>query len=243
MTDAGPAVAFLHRQRRRLEEIAAAHGLLHTLSLARYRLHEHLLTLIARHAEGTCLDAGSGRSPYKTALERAGGSVTSTDVEDRAGHLNLVADIQDMPQIASASIDTILCTQVLEHLPRPWDALEEVSRVLRPGGAAILSVPHLSIIHEAPHDYFRYTRYGLEELCVRAGLEPVVVEPTGGILCFLGHGASSALMTTLGAVPGLRWATWLFNYVLLVRLLDPIDRLIGLPSLYPCDYVLLARKL
>ena len=64
----------------------------------------------------------------------------------------------------------------------------------------------------------------------------------GGVWCFLGHGASSALLTTIGAVPGLRWATWLLNYVLLVRLLDPIDRLVGLPSLYPCDYVLLARK-
>ena len=236
------AEAFLHRQRRRVEEIATRRGLAHTLSLARHRLHEHLLELIGRHAKGACLDAGSGRSPYRAALEQGGDSVTSVDIEDRAGQLSLVADIQHMPQIADASFDTVLCTQVLEHLPRPWDAVTEISRVLRPGGATILSVPHLSVIHEAPHDYFRFTRYGLHELCTRAGLELVHVEPTGGVWCFLGHGASSALLTTIGAVPGLRWATWLLNYVLLVRLLDPIDRLVGLPSLYPCDYVLLARK-
>ena len=235
-------LSFLKQQRSLLEDALSQRGLCHTLSLPRHRLHVHLKDLIERHARGAGLDAGSGRAPYREFLRRRCGTVTGIDVEVRGDGVDHVGDIQNMPEIASDSIDTILCTQVLEHVPRPRDALREMKRVLRPGGVAILSVPHLSIIHEAPHDYFRYTRFGMQELCGGAGLEVVELTPTGGLICFLGHGASSALMTTVGAIPGLRWMVWPVNYLLLVRLLGLVDRLLGLPAIYPCDYVLLARK-
>jgi SAM-dependent methyltransferase len=245
MTTTGPdggIIGFLRRQRHLTEDALTRRGLAHIGSLPRLRLHRELTRLIEGHARGAGLDAGSGRSPYRDLLLRHCNKVTSIDTEVRTGIIDRIADIQRMPEIPDGSFDTILCTQVLEHVPRPWDALGEMQRVLRAGGVAILSVPHLSIIHEAPHDYFRYTRYGMQELCGHSGLEVLEIAPTGGLPCFLGHGASSALMSTLGAVPGLRWPILLLNYLLLVLLLGLFDRLFGLAAIYPCDYVVLARK-
>ena len=235
-------LGWLRGRRLKVEAALSGRGLAHTFSLARRRLHRGVAAAIAEHAGGDCLDCGSGRSPYRALLAERGASVTSVDVEDRSGEVDLIADIQEMPQIADASFDTVLCTQVLEHVPRPWRAMAELARVLRPGGRLILSVPHLSAVHEAPHDFYRYTRHGLEALSAEAGLEVVRVEPTGGLVSFLGHGASLAVMSTLGAIPGLMWLAWALNYLLLVLLAEPLDRLLGLPSVYPCDHLLVARR-
>jgi SAM-dependent methyltransferase len=147
-----------------------------------------------------------------------------------------------MPEIETASIQTAICTQVLEHLPRPSQALKELSRVLRNGGCLILSVPHLSAIHEAPNDFYRYTRFGLDYLLGQAGLEVERVIESGGLISFLAHGASVGVLGTLGKVGWSRRLVWFFNYALLVRAMAPLDRLLGLKSVYPCNYVVLARK-
>lgn len=235
-------LTWLRSRRQRLEQVLAQRELTHTLSLARYRLHHYLAAAIADHARGDCLDAGSGRSPYRRMLSADATQVVSIDIEDGSGNLDILGDIQSMPQVASDAFDTVLCSQVLEHVPRPWEAMAEFSRVLRPGGVLLLTVPHLSWIHEAPHDYYRYTKYGLKDLASSAGLVSQSVEPTGGLLCFLLHGVSVAWMSVFGALPGMRWPAWALNYVFLVRCADLVDRCIGAPSVYPCDYMLLANK-
>jgi SAM-dependent methyltransferase len=233
---------FLRRRRRAWEESLSRAGLTQTLSPARHRLHHFIARAIEEHARGACLDAGCGHSPYRGLLAARGTSVVSLDVESRAGQTDLIADMQEMPQVEGNSFDTILCTQVLEHVPRPWDAVKELARVLRESGTLIVTVPHLSIIHEAPHDYYRYTCYGLQALCIQSGLEVAELRPTGGLLLFLGHSASLVFMCTVGAVPGLGWIAWAVNYILFVRLVELADRVCGMPGLYPCDYLLVARK-
>jgi SAM-dependent methyltransferase len=59
------------------------------------------------------------------------------------------------------SFDVVLCTEVLEHLTEPQRAIDEMYRVLEPGGQLLLTTRFLFPIHDAPHDYFRYTKYGL----------------------------------------------------------------------------------
>lgn len=237
----GP-LSFLRARRAELSDWLTREGLAHTFSLATWRLQRATEPVLERHARGRLLDAGCGRAPHLEALRARGVAIVTLDVEDRGGSTDLIADLQDMPEVKSGSVDTVLCTQVLEHVPRPWQALAEIARVLAPGGHLILSVPHLSAIHEAPGDYYRYTRYGLDALLTGAGLEVLDIRASGGLFCLLGHGASLLALGTLGAIPGLRRVAWSLNYALLVRGLDWVDRLLGFERVFPCDYVALARK-
>lgn len=231
----------LRRERSKLDAWLTKRGKAHTFSLPLLQLHEKTRTLIDRYARGPCLDAGSGRSPWKDSLRKRGVHVVSIDIEDRGAEVDLIGDLHDMHHVESGSMETVLCTQVLEHLSKPWQALLEISRVLNDGGVLILSAPHLSVIHEAPHDYFRYTRFGLEALCRDCGFEVLSLEESGGLLSFLSHAISMVFLCTLGGAPGLRQPAWLANLAF-IHLLKPIDRLFGAASIYPCNYVLLARK-
>src|SRR5207302_8350604 len=100
------------------------------------------------------------------------------------GSLDVVCDLTQLP-MASELFDTILCTQVLEHVPNPQLVLAEFVRVLKPGGRLFLTVPQSWEIHEAPRDYFRFTRYGLDVLFQSAGLDVVTINPRGGYFYFL----------------------------------------------------------
>jgi SAM-dependent methyltransferase len=235
-------LSFLKKKRSELDGWLSQRGLAHTFSLPRYQLHSNISPLIQAHAKSPCLDAGSGRSPLKKLFQAQSLEVVSIDIDDRSGEVDHIADLQEMQVIKSASMQTVICIQVLEHVPRPWDASREIARVLKPGGFLILSVPHLSVIHEAPQDYYRYTSYGLTSLLEPVGLKVKEIHESGGLIGFLAHGLSTVFLCSLGAVPALRWLAWLFNYVLLIQMLRPVDRLIGLKKVYPCNYIVVAQK-
>jgi SAM-dependent methyltransferase len=129
-----------------------------------------------RFGRGRLLDVGCGEKPFK----RFGRSVDEwigLDVPD-----NPVADVHgyaDQLPFADASFDTVLCTQVLEHVPDPAAVLHEFRRVLRDGGHVIVTAPQYWPLHEEPHDYYRYTPYGLRHLFEHAGLENVMMRSRG----------------------------------------------------------------
>jgi SAM-dependent methyltransferase len=102
------------------------------------------------------------------------------------------ADGQRLP-IASNAVDTVLCTQVLEHVPEPAQMMREIARVLRPGGYALITVPQEWGLHQEPFDYYRYTRYGLAYLAEQAGLEVVLLQPRGGFWAMMAQRWSAYL--------------------------------------------------
>ncbi|QDT35764.1 class I SAM-dependent methyltransferase [Stratiformator vulcanicus] len=242
MTATESAIASLKRRRAKIEDDLTTRGRAHTYSLARYNLHQMLTAEIKEHVRGHCLDAGAGRGPFQALLRRVATSVTAIDVTERPGITDAVGDVQSMPEFANESFDSLICSQVLEHVPRPWDAFAEFARVLKPGGMAIISVPHLSMIHEAPHDYYRYTEYGLKSLAEQSGFSVVDICPTGGLISFLGHFVSQVTMTTAGGLPIIGGLFRLFNLIGLVYLLSLLDRLGGLRMLFPCDYCAVFQK-
>ena len=64
-------------------------------------------------------------------------------------------------KFAENSFDLVCMMEVLEHISTPHLAISEIYRVLKPSGTLIMSTPFLFGIHDAPHDYYRYTKYGL----------------------------------------------------------------------------------
>jgi predicted SAM-dependent methyltransferase len=104
------------------------------------------------------LDLGASIGPYAAYFPNRIG----VDIE-RAPGVDVVADAHALG-FRGGSFDVILATEVLEHLREPQRAADEMFRLLRPGGTLLLTTRFLFPLHDAPHDYFRYTRYGLQHL-------------------------------------------------------------------------------
>lgn len=117
---------------------------------------------IAAHAtDRRTLDIGAQNGPYASHFPNRVG----LDIRPGAG-VRVIGDAQALG-IADATFPVVLCTEVLEHLPEPQRAVDEMFRVLAPGGTLLLTTRFLFPIHDAPHDYFRYTKYGLRHLLRR----------------------------------------------------------------------------
>jgi SAM-dependent methyltransferase len=122
------------------------------------------------------LDVGAGESPYRELFcDQRYVTLDRADTP-HSGEVDMYGDADSIPA-EDASFDAVLCTQVLEHVSQPVDALREFRRVLCPGGVLIATVPFLWEEHEAPVDYYRYTRYGIEHLVRHAGFVDVDVTP------------------------------------------------------------------
>lgn len=191
---------------------------------------------------GLILDAGSGRGGWRPFLEVAGVRVESLDIAARPdAALEWVADLTDMPQVPSDRFDCVVCHQVLEHVPRPNLAMAEISRVLKPGGRLILSVPHLSRLHELPHDYFRYTHRGLRILLEDANLEIETMRHYGGIATFTHHQLST-LILGFASLAGPVYPAFVAMMAPFSMLAAVFDKLLDPGGLAPNGYVVTARK-
>ena len=97
----------------------------------------------------------------------------------RGPTVDVVATAYDIP-LPDAEAQTVLLTEVLEHLERPADALSECFRLLEPGGHIIATTPLFWPVHDA-RDFYRYTPQGLRYLFEGAGFEVVELRPLGGL--------------------------------------------------------------
>lgn len=77
--------------------------------------------------------------------------------------VDVIADAQDLPFL-DGTLDGVICSEVLEHLPKPNQTVKEISRILKRGGYAYISMPFIMPLHPSPKDYYRWTTYGLKEL-------------------------------------------------------------------------------
>lgn len=120
---------------------------------------ERLEKFLSKHAsDKRVLDIGSGGSSYSKFFPKR----ITIDI-DPERKPDIVGDAHHLP-FGDEEFEAVLCTEVLEHLIDPRQAIAEVKRVLQPGGKIILTTRFVYPIHDSPHDYFRYTRYALEML-------------------------------------------------------------------------------
>ena len=132
-------------------------------------------------ARGTMLDIGCGTRRYELIFKDCVDSYIGLDwpeTKDRAIP-DVIGDAMNIP-FKTSSVDVILATELMEHLPSPHDFLMEVARVLRKEGVLILSVPFMEPIHEEPRDYYRFTPFSLRLLLNQHGFSIQKIWNKGG---------------------------------------------------------------
>lgn len=94
-------------------------------------------------------------------------------------NVDRVADVHNLPADWAGRFSGVLCSEVLEHVARPWVALPKIREVIRPGGWVVITVPFCFPVHAYPDDYWRMTPSGLRELLQWAGFTAVETEQAG----------------------------------------------------------------
>ncbi len=175
------------------------------------------------------LDAGCGEAAHRSQFEGRmyiGIDSAIGDPNWDYSTLDAQADLGALP-LKTASFDAALSVVVLEHTPDPAQALCEIARVLKPGGHLLLVVPQQWEMHQAPHDYWRFTRFGVERLLAQAGFAAPRIEPLGG---FFTLAARRCLNAATFFMRGLGWIVFPFvaalaaAFALVLPLFDPLDR-------------------
>lgn len=207
-----------------------------------YGQYRVTLPLLKQYSHGRLIDLGCGDMPFRGLLSKQIESYESLDFFPRSSQVTYTGDIQQMDMIPSDTYDTAICLEVLEHVADPFLAVREIHRTLKIGGVLIVSVPHLSRLHDEPHDYYRYTQYGLRYLLEQNGFSVQILERRGGLFSFLGHQISTVVLGLVWRTPILRQMAWFLNSWLIVRGAYTLDRLLDRSGIFALGYTAVARK-
>lgn len=155
--------------------------------LVHHYLFRDLREAIAGYAAGNLLDIGCGNKPYRKWMLEKGCTLTGCDIEQSSEKLvDIICPATNIP-LPDASFDTVFSSQVLEHVADHGKMLDECCRLLKPGGYLILSAPMTWEHHEAPYDFFRFTRYGFNHLLTQRGFQVELIKANGGKWALLGQ--------------------------------------------------------
>ncbi|MDP2760793.1 MAG: methyltransferase domain-containing protein [Sideroxyarcus sp.] len=172
-----------------------------------HKMNNVYVTSLLSNVRGVVYDLGCGKRPYERDILRVAECYVGVDWSNTLHGLSadIVADLNKPLPIENEVADSVTSFQVMEHLCEPQVMLDEAFRILRSGGAVYITVPFQWWIHEAPYDYFRYTRYGLKYMLEKAGFVDVVVEESTGfwVMWFLKLNYQTARLVR-GPLP-LRW--------------------------------------
>ena len=175
--------------------------------------------------ESRVLDAGAGESRHAADFTRhryVALDLAVGDAEWDYSQLDCMGNLQAMP-FRDGAFDACLNVVTLEHVPEPLAVVRELARVLTPGGRMLVIVPHAWEVHQAPHDYYRYTRHGKYYLLEQAGCRDIQIRPMGGFFRLL----SRRLLNGLQFFPPLLFplvALLAAPAALALPLLDGLDR-------------------
>ena len=169
-----------------------------------YRSH------IPRYASGTLADLGCGEVPlygmYRAHVENIV-CVDWPSSKHRLSHVDVQCDLSEPLPLASNSVETVVLSDVLEHVLDPGALWREMRRVVAPGGYVLVNVPFLYWLHEQPHDYYRYTTHALRHLAEATGFDVEHLEVLGGSI----EVGVDILGKHLSVVPGI--GPWLARIV------------------------------
>lgn len=161
---------------------------------------------IACECGGVILDLGCGNMPYKPLFQNIGQYI-GLDVPTAKEYGYHGDDIvyyngRDIP-FDENSIDNVISIQVFEHIKDIDYTLNEVYRVLKPGGRLYCSVPMANVIHYIPYDFRRFTNYGLIDLLKKHGFSNIRIEGSNRLI-------DTIRFLRLGALN--RYIRWIYSW-------------------------------
>jgi SAM-dependent methyltransferase len=139
----------------------------------------------ANYLSGNLMDFGCGTKPYQSFFSKVSNYVgVDYKIEGREEYQKAVDVFYDGKTIPfeNNSFDSILCTEVLEHVFNINELLREFNRVLKTNGTALITTPFMWEEHEMPYDFARYTTPALKSLYSKNGFEIVNNFKTGNYL-------------------------------------------------------------
>lgn len=132
---------------------------------------------------GRIIDLGCGTAQYKEDIQETAREYIGVDWKSSyhdQTNVDVFADLCERLPFSDGNADTIVSFQVMEHLPEPEIFIGECFRILKSGGTLLLTIPFMWHVHEAPFDYFRYTRHGIQYLLEKQKFTDITIVETSG---------------------------------------------------------------
>ena len=139
---------------------------------------------LRQHAKGKLLDLGCGKVPFFAAYREFVKDNICVDWGNtfhKSEYLDYEIDLNNKLPFSDNEFDTIILSDVLEHIPLPQQLWTEMARILSRNGIIIMNVPFFYWIHDLPYDYYRYTEFALRRFVDISGLKLIKLESIGGI--------------------------------------------------------------
>jgi SAM-dependent methyltransferase len=201
-------------------------------------------THLREHARGRLADLGCGKVPLYQAYRDYVAEVVCVDWKHSAhgnAHVDFLCDLCEPLPLADRQFDTIVLSDVLEHVAQPERLWMEVSRILARDGKVLANAPFYYWLHEQPHDYYRYTEFALRRFVEASGLVVLTLQPLGGAPEVLADILAKNLLRLprLGRLPAilLQQATAAFVKTTLGRRVSTLTA-----REFPIGYFLVAQK-
>lgn len=204
---------------------------------------------LSGNLSGKLLDFGCGSKPYKSLFHVT--EYIGVDFENE-GHphdneqIDVYYDGRNLP-FEDKYFDSVLCSEVFEHVFNLEDTLNEINRVMKMGGNILITCPFVWNEHEVPFDYARYTRFALKNILTKSGFEITHFIKSGNFITTITQLKIMYFYTAFGK----RWYKHFLSRVIFKFLFVLIPNLIGLliNKIYKADdtlylnNVLIAKKI
>jgi len=191
-----------------------------------------------RYVSKSTLDFGAGTAKYRGIIVPNTSKYTTFDIV--AGkNIDIVGNVLN-PPFKDGEFDTVISTQVLEHVEKPWIVVAQIGRILKPGGICIMTASFLVPYHADPHDFFRYTTEGMVSLFKNEGFEIVESGAYGKIFTVFSemiHFSIFSPYTVIG-----RKSLSIKIFMRIEKVFRFFDKFISNKVIYPNVYVVARKK-
>lgn len=191
-----------------------------------------------KYLVGKCLDVGAGSLSIKSLAEKYCQEYKSQDIEKTHLELDFIGDLS---RYKENDFDTVICNHVLEHTPEPEKLIKDIHEKLKSGGKLIITAPHMFYMHGLPHDYYRFTKQGLEYLLKKSGFKILKIYGFSSFFSVILSLFPTVIFSILGAIPILREILLIVNSLISIFFYQ-IEKRISFGGLLAMSFIAVAEK-